>query len=587
MAEIAISNLQEASAILRRNLSPRARDLEVLERFVDGTQYEGLPDWFTADAVPLWERAPCIVYKITATAIRSNVDLIVGEARFPAVSSNPGEDDSEAEGLDEEQSRNVDRAIADLFTRTRFRSVARQALEHAQGARSVATIVGVRNGRPFLELVRSRYCTPTFDADGNVTRLEVSYPYCSAPEKQYDGTWKVFVRLYRRIIDDKADTTFLPLPADKDGKEPKPEAWEVDKSRTVAHGLGFCPVRWYAHMKACDTIANFDGVAIHERELGAIRGLDFTLSQRHRAVLYTGDPQIIEIGVEPGYNPSSGGRTAVMPSTLAGGEITGTNPITGAYVDTTTRPARRKGPGEVWQYEATTSKDVRVEYLTLPPGSLDALDEHAADLRNKICEGLCAVILDPENVKFTGDMSGKAIEQLRSRQFDRCDQIRDDFGENWIRPVTLMLLRVALGTKLRSPAVDSVRDVLEQYVSDDASAPMLFVRWPTGYTQPDPTDEQTVIGSAAMAYEKGLATRRAAVEKVAKIFGYSNVDQAVEAIEEEAAERQRVAMETAAAMAKPKPGDGKRGEGKPAADPNDDGKDGPKAKTPGAKETSE
>lgn len=534
-SQSAITNYADAAKTLQANLSPRQRDLEVLERFVEGTQYDGLEDWFSDTDTPLWERAPCIVYPIVGTAIRSNVDLVLGESRFPAITSNPGEDDSDAEGLDEEASKKVDRAIAELSTRVRFRALARQALEHGQGARSVATIVGVRNGRPFLEHVRSRFCEPTFDADGRVTKLEVRYPYVSAPKRQPDGSWKVDILLYRRTIDDKADTTYLPLPADKSGREPKAEAWTVDKDRTIEHKLGFCPVHWYAHMRECTTVANFDGVAIHERQLDEIRGLDFALSQRHRAALFCGDPQIIEIGVEPGYNPSGFGRTAVVPATLKGGAPSATNPVTGHYRDTSAQAARKKSPGIVWQYEGTTGKDVKVEYLALPPGALDALDEHAADLRNKIAEALAVVILDPENVKITGAMSGKAIEMLRSRQFDRCDQYRDDFAACWLLPVILLLLRVAIATDVRSPAVEAARKELEAYVSDDASAPMLFVRWPAGYLQPDHADEQAVVNACVTAKKEGVATLRMVVEKLAPIFGIVNVDQAVEAIEEERA----------------------------------------------------
>jgi hypothetical protein len=538
-----VTNYDDAAQTLRRNLSPRQCELEVLERFALGTQYEGLPDWFSDTDVPLWERAPCIVYPIVGTAGRSNVDLVLGESHFPTITSNPGEDDSGADGLDEDQSIAVDRALADLSMRTRFKAVARQALEHAQFTKSVATIVGTRNGRPFLELVRPKWCdSPQFDVDGRVTRLEIRYPYLTAPERQTDGTWRVRALLYRRVIDAVSDTTYLPLPADRNGREPKETAWVEDPERTVKHGLGFCPVHWYAHMKECSTVAQYDGHAMHESILDEVRGLDFALSQRHRAALFCGDPQIVEIGVEPGYNPSGPGRTATMPATRFGGEASASNPVTSSYRDVSTMSARRKSPGVVWQYEASSGGDVRVEYLSLPPGALDALDEHASDLRNKIAESLSVVILDPENVKFAAAMSGKAIEQLRSRQFDRCDQIRDDFGNNWIRPVVLLQLRVALSTDTKGKALEKARPILERFVADDGDAPMLFVRWPNGYLRPDPTDEQLTVATAAAAYAAGLITLRAALEKLAPIYGYEDIEQALASLEEERAKKQADAL---------------------------------------------
>ena len=535
-------NGDEAIRALRQNLSPRARDIEALERVVEGTQYEGRRSWFD-ESVPLWERKPCIRYPIVATAIRSNVDLVLGESRFPSITSNPGEDDEEAGGLDEEQSAAVDRAIAGLTERVQFRAAARQCLAHAQGARSVATIVGVRRGRPFIEHVRSRWCERVdIDDLGRVELLEVRYPY-SKPEKRADGKWELKVYWYRRVIDAVADTTYLPIPVDKDGREPPPSAWRVDTAKTVTHGLGFCPVHWYAHMREATNVSDIDGTAIHEMCTDEVQGLDFALSQRHRAALFTGDPQLCEFGVEPGANPSGTGREAVVPATVTGGTPDATNKVTAGYeAPRANRPARVKSPGAVWQYEKA---DARAEYLTLPPEALEALDRHAADLRNKISETLCVVILDPENVKITGAMSGRAIEMLRGRQFDRCDQIRDDFGTNWIVPVVLLLLRVVLATRIQLPELKPVASILQRFVEDDVSAPMLFLRWSPGYMAPDPADEQAIVTAVTTAKEKGIITTRMAVQRVATIFGVTNIDQAVERIEEE---RKELADELHASM---------------------------------------
>lgn len=520
------ANADEAIEAARANLSPRQVELENIERFARGTQYEGKKNWFD-DSVPLWERAPCIVYPVVDIAIDSNVDLVLGESRFPVITSNPGEDDSEAEGLDKKQSRNVDRAIREILDRVRFRSVSRQALKHAQQAKSVAGIIGVRNGKPFLELVRSRWCEPTFDADGCVSKLEIRYPYLK-PEKQPDGRWRLKSLLYRRVIDAKADTTYLPIEARRDGVEPT--MWAVDTTKTIEHGLGFCPVHWYAHAKECTTVADFDGTAVHESILDEIQGLDFALSQRHSSALFCGDPQIVETGVAVGYNPSGQvGKTAV-PSTAAGGKVSGSNPSTGSYQSPEPKSARRKSPGVVWQYE---DPNVKVEYLALPPGALEALDGNAADLRNKVAEALAVVLIDPQNAKFTSDMSGRAVEQLRARQFDRCDQIRDDVGDNWILPVVKLLLRVALATKIAVKAIEPVRDFLTKYIEDAEGAPMLFLRWAASYMRPQPEDENQIVTTTGLALSGKMITRRMAVQKVAPIYGVDDVDQAMEALEEE------------------------------------------------------
>lgn len=521
-------NSQEAISAARANLSPRQRELETLERYAEGKQYEGLPDWFD-DSVPLWNRAPCIVYTQTKTAILSNIDLVFGERLFPVITSNPGENDEGAGGLDEDQSKKVDRAIVALFTKVRFRSVSRQALKHAQSAKSVAVVAGARNGKAFLELVRSRWCEPTFDQHGAVEKLEIRYPYIDWL-KQPDGKWKLEAKLYRRVIDAESDTTYIPLTADKSGKDPLESEWSPDKAKTVKHDLGFCPVHWYPHMVDCSTVADYDGHAIHEDCLDEIRGLDFALSQRHRAALFCGDPQTIETGVEPGSNPSGQvGQASGVPSTMAGGAANGANPVTGNFGRPRTS-ARIKSPGIAWQYE---NADAKVSYLALPEGGLKALDEHAADLRNKIAEDLAVVILDPQNAKFTAAMSGAAVVQIRATQFNRCDAIRSDVEDGWLLPVTKLLIRVALATDVKIKAMEPVREILAEYAADDAEAPELFVRWPSSYVAPDATENNMTVTMTVAAKKAGLITTRMGLERIAPIFGVDNIDQAVEALQVE------------------------------------------------------
>jgi predicted double-glycine peptidase len=525
-------NAQQALEAAQLSLSPRARELKALEAFALGTQYEGRASWWNDD-VPLWERAPCIVYLQTKAAIQSNCDLVLGTRGFPDITSNPGEDDSEAGGLSEDESEKVDRAIDEVCRLTKFRSVSRQALEHAQQSKSIAGIVGVRKGRPFIDLVRARWCEPRFDDQGRVSSLEIRYPYL-AWRKGVDGKWKLDAKLYRRVIDAKSDTVYLPIDAPKDGRDPEPGDWKPDPAKTIEgedRDLGFCPVVWYAHMKESSTVEDYDGEAIHQNILDQIQGLDFALSQKHRAALSMGDPQICEFGVEKGYNPSGAAKSIGVAASTAGGTLSGGNPQHGSYQETGGRTGRVKSPGVVWQYPDLNSK---VEMLTLEKGSLEELDAHATDLRNKIAESLQVVILDAQNVKSTTEISGKAVEHLRSRQFDRCDQIRDDVGDGWLIPAVLMLLRVILKTKTPVKAVQNAGKALQRLLDEGPDAVMLTLRWPRGYVQPDALDEQAIITMTAAAKTAGFITRRMAVEKIAAIFGIESIEQAEEALDEAA-----------------------------------------------------
>lgn len=416
-----IAGLDNARDIMLANVTPRYLELQKLEDYVAGEQYRDRKSFWAQD-VPMQERAPAIVHRLVKSAIGSNVDLVFGEGRFPSVR------DVDAT----ETSKQIAAAIDDA----RFKSHCRNVLAHAMGCRSGVGLYGLRNGRLFAETCKAKWCEqPQFDVDGNVERLEIRYPYIETVKEH--GRWVAKVKLFRRVIDASYDVTFAPAQARDDGVEPN---WTV--KHKIAHGLGFCPVVWYPFLRGATTVADFDGKAIHDGLLDQLEAHDWALSQRHRAAMFLGEPQIVEIGVERGYCPTEKGRAPAIKATPQGGKPSATNPADGEYRVYGSGGGdgkRKKGPGYVWQYESDKTK---VEILELSAGALTALDEHAHDLRQKLAEDLCVVFLDPENIKFAATTSGKSLETLKARQLDRCDQIRDDVEANLLTPALSMLLEL-------------------------------------------------------------------------------------------------------------------------------------------------
>lgn len=536
-----VVGIEEAQKAVLANMTPRAKDLDALERYVEGTQYVGRPSWWE-DKVPVPERAPCIVYKIVSTAIASNVDLVLGEGRFPEATTNPGENDEafDDSGLNEDDSSTVDRGLLEIQKQTRFRAVCREALAAAQGCGTAVAIAGVRSGRLFVDTVRAKWAERDVDVEGRVKRLVIQYPY-TVTERQRDGTWRVKAMVYRRVLTETEDVTMLPAAASSDGATMNEEDWTPDPAQSFQHNLGFCPVVWYAHMRGSSTIDEIDGHAIHALSRGEIEAHDLTLSMRHRAAVYGGDPTLCEYGVESGYNPASTGRTPGVPATATGGKPSSDNPVVGAYQPVQTSPARKKGISQVWQYE---NDKARAEYLVLHPDAVKVLDENAHDLRQKICEALAVVQMDPENVKFAATVSGKALETLRERQLNRCDQIRDDFGDGFILPVLAVLLRIVsvtvrTGGALRLAGADKLAKVLKKYDVDNDndgwSDPLVTLRW-GDYFKPDADDEAKVVATTVAARNASIITKRMALEKVRRIFGIQSIEQAEQALKDEADE---------------------------------------------------
>lgn len=465
---------------IRANTSPRAIYLATLESFVEGTQYAGRPDWFSAD-VPLWERAPCIVYPIVQSAIDSNTDLVLGDGRFPELTTSPDQDDSvfDDTGLNEQDSEVIDRFIVEVARQVRLRSGLREVFSAAQGCGSGVEIFGVRAGKLFLDTTKARWCTPAFGVDEKLTSLEISYPYLEQYQDRA-GKWCVRPKLYRRVIDAVADTTYLPADARPNGITP---AWQADPQQTFSHGFGFCPAHWYPFMRGCSVVNDHDGKALHAHLLDEVRALDFSLSQRHRAALYAGDPQWTEIGVELGTSPTTQGRATSMPATAKGGMASASNPVTTHYTDPPrAKTGRRKSPGDVWQYEAP---DTKVELHALPGDALLALSDHAADLRMKIAESMAVVFMDQEHMKFGSMLSGKALEALKARQIDRCDQYRSDVADNLIVPTLEMLLRVVKTTVERGATLR---------LAGLSKAVPILKGWDVAESSASPSAEYAIVG---------------------------------------------------------------------------------------------
>ncbi len=527
-----IQGYDAALKLVRDAQSARAKHMHMLESYVKGSQYQGRPDWFSAE-VPLWERAPCIVYPIAKAAVDSNVDLVLGEKTFPAISvphidpalDDDADDTDAASDSAKEDAELVNRWICEFEHYARLRPVATELFASAQGCGSAVAIVGIRSGRVVVDTTRASWCTPTLDADGAVNTLEIEYPYLTQT-KDASGAWVVEAMMYRRVIDAQQDVTYKPAKIANG-----PPKW-VPLTQ-ITHGLGFCPVIWYAHQKGCSTVVDFDGHAIHACLLDEITALDFTLSQKHRAAMYAGDPQWTEIGVEAGTNPSPGGRNPrSMPATMTGGPVSASNPVVGHYTTPSRGNVRKKSPGDVWQYE---NPETKVQLHTLPGDALTSLDNHAKDLKLKICEALGVVFIDPMDMPRGGELSARAIAALKARQLDRCDAYRSDFGDLCLRPLVNMLFRliVARPDGLKLPGLKKVLPLLSVLLERGL---LLRLSWGP-YSQPEPAEDLAIVQAAALALTSGFATMKSAVMMTKDVQGIEDVDEHMEQLEVEKAEK--------------------------------------------------
>jgi len=522
---------ERAQKALRANLSPRYCRLDGLERYVDGTQYEGMASWYAPD-VPMLERAPNIIEPVTEEAIASYVDLLTGQGRFPVLHSGPeeGEDDEDS-GLPEEEAAVVDRAIRKIADQSRLRRAAATALREGLGCGTSVCLVAMKRGKIHIEHSKAKWCAGQWDAAGDLLSVEIRYPYIEEYRDTRDGRLAVRTMLHRRVVDAVADTVYQPARASESGAEP--DEWRVESR--VEHGYGFCPAVWWAHDRRVGDVGSPDGRALHQDVCDEIDALNRSLSQRDRAGVYCGDPLLVEIGVDAGHNPAPVSRTA-EPMRSYADESPSAVRANQQWRSSSGAPARRRGPSTVWQY---SSPDTSVQFLTLEKDALGALTGNIEDTRRIIEHALGYVRVSPESLRMSGgslgEVSGKALEWMYRRQLSRCETLREDLRDGWLIPVVEMCLRVVrhhvsrpdLGPLLLADAaaVAPILDAFEVVVAGAGGEPRrlwlglpLWLAWGQ-YFEESASDKAAVADRVREDFLAGMISRLTAVEALAGYYG--------------------------------------------------------------------
>lgn len=547
----------EALKISQSHLTPRYHELDNLERYAKGSQYEGRPSWLDPrDSIPLLERGPHVVDPIVSEALDSYCDLLVDDAHLPTYSV-PDQDEQAAPiaKLDETQADALESLITAVQKQARFGKAARRSFEHAAGSRSVATLAGIKRGKLTLSSIRAKWSEPKFEKDGETVKsLEIRFPFLQRYRDDAEKRWKVRAMLYRRTIDDQRDTTYQPVKAPENGGEP--DQWLVDPAKTMEHGFGFCPVSWYAFEKEDDGTETIDGRAIHEGMLSELDALHRACSQHNRAGLYCGDPQTVETGVDELENPAPIGRQA-RPAAVYPGE---SPEVAEEHRKWLTDPgtkgaggmARKKGPGVVWRYSNEKSK---VDLLTMPSDALDAVKSSADELRSIVARALAYMTPEDgpkqgERGVTLGSMSGEALKMRYRRQLARCSTYQSDFRDGWILPVTSLLLRVVRATLGKDghyvPGADGTADLLDLFdvevtLPDNTvdrlwMIPEMSLTWPPFFEE-TAVDREARSKNARGDLEAGLITKEIAVRHIKPTYDIEDVEALLDELKKEADEK--------------------------------------------------
>lgn len=504
--------------------TPRYWRINRLEAFFNGQQYEGRPSFWNND-YPLRERAPVVQVGFTRAAINRVSTLVFGDRSFPHVAV---EKRVRRADLTDAERDALQALVGDVLKHLVASHLMRQVLVEGLKCSSACVVTGLVDGFPCVEMIPSKWCTPTLRRDGSVTSLVVQYKH---PREDDPKKWE----WYRREITEREDRVYACVPVEE-GRVP-----EWARVESVATPLEFCPVRWVRNLRpATGAPSDIDGTALIEGLEDEIEALDLELSQLYRNALYNGDPQMVKVGAE-GAPPGDGRQASASPTAANPGPFSWANSVipqsmrgwSGIGSDTI-----KKSVAKVWNLPA--GGDAKLVESTGAGAQIiqDAIDT----LRRVLCDATGVVLVDPHTLG-NGDLSARALTLMHAPMLDVADNLRVEYGavlvgivNDLLRAMTCATVRAA-GINL--PSYDAAAPALDRLYGIDATGARAWIgaslalQW-GAYFDPSASDRQAAVDTAMKATAgRPVLSQRAAVASVASMFGVDDVDAELATIERE------------------------------------------------------
>ena len=513
--------------------TPRYWRINRFEAFYNGQQYDGRPS-FWDNAYPLRERAPAVQTGFARAAVNRLATLVFGDRSFPRLTVGnrvlrAALSDAERKALQ----ALVDEVATALVLSHRMRQVLVEGLKCG----SACVVTGLVDGAPAVEILPSKWCTPTLRRDGSVESVVVQWKH---PDETGANKWA----WHRREITAAHDRVYEPVPF-REGREP-----EWAGVPFVDAPLRFCPVVWVRNLRpATAGAADVDGCSLIDGMEDEVEALDLELSQLYRNALYNGEPQMVKIGGAPA-SPAADGRQARDGSAPMGAM----GSIAKWFVSGEGGGAVRKSPGRLW--EIASGGDAKMVESTGAGAQIikGAIDE----LRRVLCDATGVVLVDPHTLG-NGDLSARALTLMHAPMLDVADNLRVEYGAVVVAIVNQILRHVALAgaAAVTLAAADAAGPALARLSGNRppekqpdgtlrAGAPVwlgapIDLAWGP-YFEPSATDRKEAVETATKANGgRPVVSQRAAVASVAPLFGTEDVDAEVAAIDgDEGAQREAV-----------------------------------------------
>jgi hypothetical protein len=447
----------------------RVHTLGLYRRILDGTFYDVLPYEFheerntSGEYVPLRQRRPSVRYGLARMVVEDSVALLFSEGHFPSFESS-----DEA----------VREALAAVVRDTKLNAVmVEAALRGSVG--SVALLLRVMKGRPFVGVLDTQFLTPEWDPQEpdllvRVTeRFKVRGAVLAAQGFEIDDTGLEY--WFQRIWDAEFECWYQPVRVGSSAIA------EEDEERSVRHGLGFLPMVWIKNLPGGNSV---DGACTFRSAIDTGIEIDYQLSQAGRGLKYSSDPTLL----------------IREPAGLDGAMVRG---AANALV------VSEKGDAKLLEIGGTASQAV-IDYVrVLRDFALETLHGNRADAQ-----------------RLSAPTSGRALQLMNQGLVWLADNLRVSYGQCALIELARLILRanrvrpLKIGGKLL-PELD---------VSAQVS-----LRWPDWYPD-DALDGQRTAETLISLVNAKQLSRETALRIIAANYDIADVPAELERIKAEEAE---------------------------------------------------
>jgi Phage portal protein, SPP1 Gp6-like len=439
----------------------RVRQLDILNRVIDGTIYDALPYHFhqerteAGEYIPLRCRRPSVRYPLCRVVVEDSVSLLFSEGHFPTIDC---------------PDRRVQQVFAEIVKDTRLNMVMTDAAVRGSVG-SIALLLRVLKGRIFVSVLDTTYLTPTWDpySPASLSQVDEQYKVSGAdllrkgykldePDQEY---W------FARRWDTTKEIWFQPAAVGS------PNPFIVDSARSVTHNLGQVPIVWIKNLPGRpQTGDDNDGACTFAAAVHSQVEIDYQLSQAGRGLKYSSDPTLL-----------------LKDPALPDGDI-----IKGAG---NALIVSEKGDARLLEIGGTASA---------------AVIDYVRNLRELALEGIHGNRASPD--RLSAAQSGRALELMNQGLIWLADNLRISYGE----VALLQLARLIAHASQKYTLI-----VLGKQIDPIDPAISLSLKWPRWYpTTAD--DRQKDAQSLVALVTAGCVSRETALKALATSYDIEFLD---------------------------------------------------------------